>query len=62
VAIAAALLTATAPLLIYYAQEARMYSMQTFLVTLAVFLFAKNIQKEKDRFSWDKMIDVIENL
>ena len=47
VAIAAALLTATAPLLIYYAQEARMYSMQTFLVTLAVFLFAKNIQKEK---------------
>src|SRR3990167_2729194 len=35
----AAILLATAPLLFYYAQEARMYSLTTFLVTLVFYLF-----------------------
>ncbi|MEK7497631.1 MAG: glycosyltransferase family 39 protein, partial [Patescibacteria group bacterium] len=37
----AAILIATAPLHVYYSQEARMYSMETFLVSLAVYLFIK---------------------
>lgn len=42
----AALLLATAPLLFYYAQEARMYTMTMFFVTLAIFSFVK---MRKDR-------------
>lgn len=37
----AAILVATAPLLIYYSQEARMYALDTLLVTLAVWWFIK---------------------
>jgi len=37
----AAILVATAPLHVYYSQEARMYSMETFLISLAVYLFLK---------------------
>lgn len=36
-----ALLLATAPLLFYYAQEARMYTMTMFFVTLSIFSFVK---------------------
>lgn len=38
----ATLLTATAPLLVYYSQEARMYIMGAFFVTLAIYLYQKN--------------------
>ena len=37
----AALLAATAPLLIYYSQEARMYSLAAFTVTAAMYYFVK---------------------
>lgn len=37
----AAILVATAPLHVYYSQEARMYSMEAFLVSLGVYLFLK---------------------
>lgn len=38
-ALTAGLFTATAPLLIYYSHEVRMYSLSTFLVSLAVLMF-----------------------
>lgn len=38
----ATLLTSTAPLLIYYSQEARMYIMAAFFVTLAIYLYQKS--------------------
>ncbi len=44
----AALLMATSGLHIYYSQEARMYSMSTFLVSLAIYFFTK-ILHEKSR-------------
>lgn len=44
VAILAALLVASAPLHIYYSQEARMYSMATLLVCLSVLFFVKTIK------------------
>ncbi|QQG47103.1 MAG: glycosyltransferase family 39 protein [Candidatus Woesebacteria bacterium] len=44
----AALLLATSPLHIYYSQEARMYTMSTFLASLSVYFFTK-IAKEKGR-------------
>jgi uncharacterized membrane protein len=47
----AAIFLATAPLLFYYSQEARMYSMTLFLVTLSVFSFVK-ILKESRLGDW----------
>lgn len=40
-----ALLIASAPLHIYYSQEARMYSMSTFLVSLLIYFFVKTLKK-----------------
>ena len=42
-----ALLLATSPLLFYYAQEARMYSMAMFLVALAIFSFVKITKRSR---------------
>ena len=42
-----ALFLATGPLFVYYASEARMYSMVTFLVTLLIYFFIKLIDKPK---------------
>jgi mannosyltransferase len=42
-ALTAALFLATAPFHIYYSQEARMYSMATFLTTLSIYFFIKII-------------------
>lgn len=39
----AALLVATSPLLVYYSQEARMYSMLTFFITLSVYAYKKKL-------------------
>ena len=44
VGIIASLVLATSGLHIYYSQEARMYGMSTFLVTLSIFLFTRLIQ------------------
>jgi hypothetical protein len=44
-ALAAALLTATSAMLIYYAQEARSAALATFLATLAIFLTARLIER-----------------
>ena len=43
----AALLLVTAPLLFYYAQEARMYAMTMFLVALSVFSFVKTTKRTR---------------
>ncbi|HSX49218.1 MAG TPA: glycosyltransferase family 39 protein [Candidatus Saccharimonadales bacterium] len=50
--IVASVLFATSGLHIYYSQEARMYSMSTFLVTLAVFSFVKIFGKESRAVWW----------
>lgn len=42
IALTASLLLSTSSLAIYYSQEARMYSMVTFLVSLAAYLFIEN--------------------
>lgn len=47
----AAILMATAPLHIYYSQEARMYSLQTFLVSLC-FYFYLELFKNKNFLYW----------
>lgn len=49
--LAAALFFATAPLHIYYSQEARMYAAATFFATLFVWFFLKSL-KEKKLFTW----------
>lgn len=49
-AIIASILMATAPLHIYYSQEARMYSMAAFLTSLSVYFFIKLIKENKNRF------------
>lgn len=41
----AAILLATAPLLVYYSQEARMYALETFLVSLIILVFIKIFNK-----------------
>ena len=46
-ALTASLLLATAPLLIYYSQEARMYSMAGFFAALSVYFFISVIKKDK---------------
>lgn len=46
-ALIAALLLATAPLHIYYSQEARMYMMAAFLTSLSVYFFFSIIKKDK---------------
>jgi len=46
-AVSAAILLATAPLHVYYSQEARMYAMETFLVALSVFIFMKAFKDGK---------------
>src|SRR4030042_3137818 len=43
-ALIAATLTATAPLLIYYSQEARMYMLAAFLTSLSVYFFISAIK------------------
>src|SRR5258708_1336286 len=48
----AALLLATSGLHIYYSQETRMYSMSTFLVTLAMFSFVKILNKKARGLWW----------
>lgn len=52
VGLIAALLFTIAPLHIYYSQEARMYAMATFFVTLFVWLFLKSLDKEAKSFNW----------
>lgn len=47
-----ALLMATAPLHVYYSQEARMYSMGAFLVSLAVYYFLRIIKTKADFWDW----------
>src|SRR3989338_11075563 len=44
--IIAALLLATAPLHIYYSQEARMYMMAAFFTTLSIYFFLKLLEKD----------------
>lgn len=44
-AIIAAVLAATAPLSIYYSQEARMYSLAAFLCSLSVYFFISTVKK-----------------
>lgn len=51
-ALIAALLMATAPLHIYYSQEARMYSLSTFLVSLLVYAFLSTTAKKPKRVAW----------
>ena len=46
-ALVAAILIATAPLHIYYSQEARMYSLACFLVSVAVYFFLSILEKDK---------------
>lgn len=46
----AATLMATAPLHIYYSQEARMYAMAAFFVSLSVYFFLTAIEKDKIHF------------
>ncbi len=46
-ALIAAILLATAPLHIYYSQEARMYSLAAFLASLSVYFFISILKKEK---------------
>lgn len=46
-AIVAAALMATAPLHIYYSQEARMYSLAAFLTSLSVYFFFSILEKDK---------------
>lgn len=48
----ASLLLATSPLHIYYSQEARMYSLSTFLTTLAFFFFLKILRHENIKNYW----------
>lgn len=52
VAILASLFMATAPLHIYYSQEARMYALAAFLVSLSVWFFLKIIDNSKNVFLW----------
>lgn len=47
----AAILLATSPLHIYYSQEARMYSLAAFLVSLSVYFFVSLLKKET-LFNW----------
>lgn len=49
--LAAALFFATAPLHIYYSQEARMYAAATFFATLFAWFFLKSLE-EKKFFAW----------
>lgn len=51
-ALIAALLMATAPLHIYYSQEARMYALSTLLVTLLVFVFLLTMAKKQKLKVW----------
>jgi uncharacterized membrane protein len=46
-ALIACTLTATAPLAIYYSQEARMYALACFLTTVSVYFFLSILQKDK---------------
>lgn len=46
-ALVASILLATAPLHIYYSQEARMYALACFLVSLSVYFFLSILQKDK---------------
>lgn len=52
VGIIASLFLATSGLHIYYSQEARMYSMSTFLVTAAIFSFVKILKRESGVGNW----------
>lgn len=49
-----ALLLATSGLHVYYSQEARMYSMSTFLVVFSIYLFTRIIQLQQASFFHDK--------
>lgn len=50
-AITVSIFLATAPLFVYYSQEARMYAAETFFVTLSVFAFMK-VFKEGKLWQW----------
>ena len=52
VGLVAALLLATSGLHIYYSQEARMYAMGVFVVSLALFSFVKTLEKEGRVGEW----------
>lgn len=54
-----ALLMAIAPLHIYYSQEARMYAMAAFFVTLSVFFFLKYLKKAGKRYFWAYIVSLI---
>lgn len=51
VALIAALLMAVSPLLIYYSQEARMYSLNIFVVLCSMYFFVNLVQEKKSKIN-----------